>query len=231
VGNFDRRSLTLERTAKRRSPFAEIGDKIAKTFSVSANERAKEEWEAPTEPEYEVRDQRTEAWDHVLPRFPVSRHGYDCAAVDEHIAELEQEIAELDRELAELRARTPADDEVAAEIQKVGEQTSSILLAAHDKAQEITRQAQEQADRCLADAAANAIEMTKEANRKLHEMEGQKVLVLRERARLLEDVESVSHQLADVARQARERFAPEPESVGPLTAAASEPTEGEGQDG
>ena len=240
MGNFDRRSLTLERSAKRRSSgsrFSELGDKIAKTFSVAANERAKEEWEAAGQPDYQVSDEPTAAWDQVLPRFPVARHGYDCAAVDEHIAELEQEIAELDRELAEVRARAPVDDEVAAEIHRVGEQTSSILLAAHDKAQEITRQAQEQADRCLADAAASAISMTKEADRKLHEMGGEKALLIRERARLLDDVDHVSRALAELSRQARDRFRPEPEKMGPLTAAASNPApesagpNGEGQDG
>ena len=42
-------------------------------------------------------------------RFTVVKQGYDCAAVDEHIAELEREMAELDHELADLRGRPLAE--------------------------------------------------------------------------------------------------------------------------
>ena len=62
----------------------------------------------------------------------MARQGYDCVAVDEHVADLERELIELDRELADLRARTPSGRQVEAEIHRIGEQTSTILLAAHD---------------------------------------------------------------------------------------------------
>jgi vacuolar-type H+-ATPase subunit H len=120
----------------------------------------------------------------------------------------------------------PPENQVAEEIQKLGEQTSAILLAAHDKAQETTRQAKEQADKCLSDAAANAIEMTKEANRKLHELETEKLAVWRERARLLEDVNNLSRALSQLSAEATKRFPAEPK-VTPLTAAAAETTEAE----
>jgi cell division septum initiation protein DivIVA len=232
VANFERRSLALDRGAKRRatgSRFGDLSDRLARAFAGNAERAPKPEWEEPDADadEYELRDEREVPWDQVMPRFPIIRHGYDTAAVDAHIADLEQEISELDRELTELRASPPPpDNQVAEEIQKIGEQTSAILLAAHDKAQETTRQAKEQADRCLADAAANAIEMTKEANRKLHELETEKLAVWRERARLLEDVNNLSKALSRLGAEATKRFPAEPK-VTPLTAAASETTEHE----
>jgi cell division septum initiation protein DivIVA len=155
----------------------------------------------------------------VVPRFAITRQGYDCAAVDEHIAELERELVDLDRELAELRARTSSGGEVAAEIQRIGEQTSKILLAAHDEAHETTCRAQEQADRCLADAAANAIAITEGANRKLREMEREKTSLARERSRLLEDIRGVASALSSVADDAADRFPAEPDAVGAPAAA------------
>jgi cell division septum initiation protein DivIVA len=230
VANFERRSLALDRGAKRRgtgSRFGDLSDRLARAFASSAERERKPDWEEPAEDEeYELRDEREAAWDQVVPRFPIIRHGYDTASVDAHIADLEQEIAELDRELTELRASAPPDNQVAEEIQKVGEQTSAILLAAHDKAQETTRQAKEQADKCLSDAAASAIEITKEANRKLHELENEKLSVWRVRARLLEDVNNLSKALSRLAAEAGKRFPAAP-TVTPLTAAASETTEAE----
>jgi cell division septum initiation protein DivIVA len=230
VGGFDRRSVALERSAKKRSPssrFADLGDRLAKTFA--APDRTRSSWpsngdpEGPTGPDC---PDEPGSWDQA--RFPITRQGYDCAAVDEHVAELEQELAELDQELAQLRASTPAEGEVAAEIQRIGEQTSTILLTAHDRARETTRQAQEQADRCLADAAASAIALTKEANRKLHDLESEKLSVWRERARMLEDVESVARALSTLAMEAGERFPGELEKMTALTAAAAESTEHNG---
>jgi cell division septum initiation protein DivIVA len=226
VANFERRSLALDRGTKRRgagSRFGELSDRVARAFATGGREQ-KEGWEEPSgDGPYELRDEREGDWDDVVPRFPIIRQGYDPVAVDAHIADLEQELNELDRELTELRAATPPDNQVAEEIHKIGEQTSAILLAAHDKAQETTRQAKEQADKCLSDAAANAIEMTKEANRKLHELETEKLAVWRERARLLEDVNNLSRALSQLSAEATKRFPAEPK-VTPLTAAASSET-------
>jgi vacuolar-type H+-ATPase subunit H len=228
VANFERRSLTLDRGEKRRatgSRFGDLSDRLARAFS--GTER-KPTWEEPAaEEKYELRDEREADWEQVVPRFPLVRHGYDTAAVDAHIADLEQELTEVDRELSELRAHVPAENQVEEEIQRLGEQTSAILLAAHDKAQETTRQAKEQADKVLADAAAQAIATTKEANRKLHELEAEKLAVWRERSRLLEDVGNLSNALSRLQAEAVKRFPAEPK-VTPLTvAAASETTEQE----
>ncbi len=228
MANFERRSLALDRGMKRRttaSRFGDLSDRLSRAFQTAGRDPKDEGWEEPGgDTDYELRDEREPVWDQVVPRFPITRQGYDPATVDAHIADLEQELTELDRELTELRANTPPENQVAEEIQKLGEQTSAILLAAHDKAQETTRQAKEQADRCLSDAAANAIEITKEANRKLHELETEKLSVWRERARLLEDVSNLSKALAQLSAEGTKRFPAEPK-VTPLTAAAAETTE------
>ncbi len=222
MANFERRSLMLEKGAKRQttaSRFGDLSDRLSRAFTGS--ERKDGAWEEPGgDEEYALRDEREPEWDHVVPRFPVVRQGYETTAVDAHIADLEQELSELDRELSELRAHVPTENRVEEEIQRIGEQTSAILLAAHDKAHETTRQAQEQADRVLKDAAANAIAVTKDANRQLHELETEKLSVWRERARLLEDVSNLSNALARLSAEAGKRFPAEPK-VTPLTAAAS----------
>ena len=202
----------LEKGAKRQTPgsrFGDLSDRLTRAFTGS--ERKEDAWEEPDGTEdYALRDERTSEWDQVVPRFPVVRQGYDTAAVDAHIADLEQELSELDRELSELRAHVPAENQVEEEIQRIGEQTSAILLAAHDKAQETTRQAQEQADKVLKDAAANAIAVTRDANRQLHELETEKLSVWRERSRLLEDVSNLSGALSRLAAEAGKRFPAEP---------------------
>src|ERR1019366_3842950 len=118
-------------------------------------------------------------------------------AVDEHVAELE-------RELSQLRASERSDSSVAAEIERIGEQTSAILFVAHD-------QAQEQADRCVADAAANAVAISEEASRRLRQLDGETDSVWRERARLIDDVRHVSGDLATLAQEANDRFPAEPD--------------------
>ncbi|MFL5859346.1 MAG: DivIVA domain-containing protein [Solirubrobacteraceae bacterium] len=132
-------------------------------------------------------------------RFPLAPFGYNRAAVDEHLAELE-------RELAEVRAKQGPAVSITEELERIGEQTASILVVAHDKAHETTRLAQEQAERCVADAAANAVAMTEDAKRRLRDLDNETDAVWRERERLLEDVRVVSVALANLADQASERF-------------------------
>ena len=207
MGSFDKTSLTLEQEEKPRasSPFAGIGERLARTFApVERSPRRDSRYRAEPEP--------PPAWDGVDPRFPISRQGYDCAIVDEHVAELEREITELDQELADLRRRTPSDNDVAVEIQRIGEQTSSILLAAHDKAQETTRRAQEEADRCVSDAAANALAITEEAHQKSRQLEAETASLRRERAQLLDDVRRLGTTLCSLADEGAGRFPLEQEN-------------------
>jgi cell division septum initiation protein DivIVA len=144
-------------------------------------------------------------------RFPLAPFGYNRTAVDEQLARLE-------RELDELRSQREPLGSITDELERIGEQTASILVVAHDQAHETTRLAQEQAERCVADAAANAVAMTEEAKQRLGDLDNETDAIWRERERLLEDVRVVSAALANLADQASDRF-PAAEPAAPAAAA------------
>ncbi len=153
----------------------------------------------PFEPEAEEPD--------VAPQFPLAPFGYNRAAVDARLQELEHELETL-------RARRSEPVSISHEIERIGEQAASILVVAHDQAQHTTRQAQEQAERCIADAAANAVAITSEARQRLGRLDAETEAVWRERERLLDDCRVVSTALASLADEASARFpAAEPRDV------------------
>ena len=132
-------------------------------------------------------------------RFPIARRGYDREAVDRHLATLEAELARL-------REDGAAPMSISEEIERLGEQTASILVTAHDKAHETARQAQHQAARAVTEAAHDAERITADAQRRLRELDDETDAVWRERERLLADVRDVSATLATLADAAQERF-------------------------
>lgn len=140
------------------------------------------------------------------PRFPLVRYGYSQADVDRRLDELEREVADREREVTELRDQVKPPMSITEEIERIGEQTASILVVAHDQAHETTRRAQEQADRCIADAAANAVAVTAEAKERLRELDDETDSVWRERERLLEDTRAVSERLGSLVEEALARF-------------------------
>lgn len=146
--------------------------------------------------------------------FPVAPLGYNRQAVDEHVADLESELTELRHALAQA-SHGEAPMSIQEELERIGAETASILVVAHDKAHETTRLAQEQADRCIADAAANAVAITEEATRKLQELEAETDGVRRHRERLIADVRNISSSLQSLADDAERRFEPSPPPVQP----------------
>ena len=222
MSDFERSGTTVDEPAKRRSPenwFADMGDRLARGFNSFDRPQAEE-------PEWEVYDERGGVdqptapvdalpWDSDRKRFPTVLHGYDRDAVDAHVAALEREVEEL----RDQRSPAPA---VEAEIERVGEETSAILRVAHEQATEITRRAQSQADRCVADAAANAVAMTKEAKRNLRQLDSETDAVWAERGRLIEDVRNVATALFSLAEDAADRF-PEDGERGSVTVAVAAP--------
>jgi hypothetical protein len=210
MNDFDRPGVTVDEPLKGRSAssrFGDLGDRLVRTFGSADRAKADpSDGGYDVDPEYPVVDQTTQSWEEVLPRFPTVRHGYHCAAVDEHIAELEHELAEL-------RARTPSASAIATAIERIGEQTAAILVVAHQQAQETTRRAQAQADSCLANAASNAVAITEEANQQLRQLDRDTDSIWRERGRLIEDARSVASALFSLAEDAAERFDAEPERV------------------
>jgi hypothetical protein len=219
----------LEEPQKRRqrsSRFADLGDRIARTFP-SFDRTRPAAWHPDDEVDYPADGEPTTSWEEVVPRFPIVKSGYDCVMVDEHVADLERELAELERELSEsqqqLGAQASNQGEVEQEIHRIGEQTSAILLAAHDKAAETTRRAQAEAEKCVADAAANAIAISEDANQKLRQLKADAMCLSRDRGRVLDDVRKLAGTLLSLADGAEERFPLEPQYLEPSTAAASAP--------
>jgi hypothetical protein len=194
---------TLEEEQGQRRPagsrLADFGDRIARAFAGSDRGRVDQlALESGGLSRLEFPDDE-EARPDLPPRFPVGPFGYNRAIVDEHIAELE-------RELDDLRQQRPAPMSINEEIERIGEQTASILVVAHDQARETTRLAQEQADRCIADAAANAVTITEQAKQRLRQLDNETDSVWRERRRLIDDVQRTGDALISLASEGMERF-------------------------
>ena len=205
MSDFDRTGVQLDEPVKRPGA-SRLADRLVRTLG--GFDRTRQElpdWEDGATVEYST----VGGLDEPLPgqaadRFPVSRHGYDRGTVDRHIDRLEREIAEL---------RDQGPEAISAEIDRIGEQTASILKVAHDEAHQTRRVAQAEADRCLADAAANALAITDDANKRLRQLDSETDVVWHERARLIDDVRGVATALMSLADDAAERFPSESEKV------------------
>lgn len=207
MDEFNRRSVALSSPERRQFRFADLRERITRTFagveqpteSHDALPLPTDGWEDPVPPM---------PWEESSPRFPTARRGYECAAVDQHIAELEQELMALDQELAQLRVQVPSPGEVTSEIQRVGEQTSAILIAAHEQAQQTARHAEQEAERRMTEATSNAFAITAQARQQVGELEREKGALQGERERLIKDIRTISSALAAVADEADQRFTP-----------------------
>jgi DivIVA domain-containing protein len=219
MSDFERSGMAYDEPVKRRSPgtwFADLGDKLARGFNPAdrpPDDEGEWEYEPYEEPEQPTAVADALPWEQDRKRFPTVLHGYDRDAVDAHLAALE-------REMDDLRAHRSPSPTVEEEIERLGEETSAILRVAHEQAAEITRRAQTQADRCVADAAANAVAMTEDAKRKLRQLDTETDAVWAERGRLIEDVRSVATSLFSLAEDAADRF-PEDGDRGGATVAAA----------
>jgi DivIVA domain-containing protein len=220
MSDFERSGMAYDEPAKRRSPgtfFADLGDRLAKGFTAT-DRRDDDEGEWDSYEAYDEPDQPTAVadalpWEQDRKRFPTALHGYDRDAVDAHLAALE-------REMADLRAQRSPAPAIEEELERLGAETSAVLRVAHEQAAEITRRAQAQADRCLADAAANAVAMTEEAKRKLRQLDTETDAVWAERGRLIEDVRNVATALFSLAEDAADRFPEDGDRSGATVAAA-----------
>jgi DivIVA domain-containing protein len=224
MSDFERSGMAYDEPAKRRSPgtfFADLGDRLSRGFTaIDRPAEAEAEWDS-YEP-YDDPDQPTAVadalpWEQDRKRFPTALHGYDRDAVDAHLAALE-------REMADLRAHRSPAPAIEDELERLGAETSAVLRVAHEQAAEITRRAQAQADRCVSDAAANAVAMTEEAKRKLRQLDTETDAVWAERGRLIEDVRNVATALFSLAEDAADRF-PEDGDRGGATVALAVPAE------
>jgi cell division septum initiation protein DivIVA len=193
---------------RKRSRVGELGERLARAFSAVDQTHSSQQTNGREDGWLD--DEPAAPWEESPPRFSLARQGYERGAVDQYVAELEQELVALDEELAQLHAQAASPGEVTTEIQRVGEQTSAILIAAHEQAQQTTRLAQEEADRQMAEAASNATAITTEANQQLSELEREKGSLGQERERLIDDIRTISAALSSLAADADQRFAPDP---------------------
>jgi cell division septum initiation protein DivIVA len=218
MSSYHNRSPTLHRERKPgpRVNFGPVKQRLAGVFGAGDDPDPQPQGSRPAQ---WVPDERKAVTDEVAPRFPLARQGYDPAAVDRHVAELEAELADLDHELAQLRSQVLSTEDVATEIRRIGEQTSEVLITAHEQRGEILRVAREEADRCVAEAQARARAITLEGEARMRGLEVQNATALQERDRLLEDLRTVSAALGSVVDSAQDRIAPE--NPGASTAAAA----------
>ena len=205
MSTLERPGVTADRPV-RRSRLADLGDRLARTFgTMDRTEEAR--WDRDGDLP-EIGYAETEAWDPVPLRFPVVRHGYDCVTVDEYMLDLE-------RQLEELRSGSSAAAAVNEQLERVGEQTASILQLAYEQAHEITRRARAEADGYIAEATAKAAAMAKDARQSLRVLDTETDAVWRERARLIEDVRGTATALFALAEDAADRFPAETERLTP----------------
>lgn len=125
--------------------------------------------------------------------FPISRRGYDPAAVDAHLRALAVEIDELLREL-ESRGGESLGSTAGAQVQ-------SILEAAETTAANIEQQADEDARRAREEAASDAAETRERA---IAQAQTQVQAVSQATAVLLERVESMDGEVGALVQSLRD---------------------------
>jgi cell division septum initiation protein DivIVA len=139
-------------------------------------------------------------------KFPWSLRGYRRSAVDQHIAELERELSEMDRELVELRAAATLREEVANEMRRIGEETAGVLIEAQNRRETITRAAEEEAQRLVADATAKATAITEKSQLRVRQLEEQRETAHRERDRVLENMLAASAAIVEAVHVAHQQI-------------------------
>jgi hypothetical protein len=125
--------------------------------------------------------------------FPISRRGYEPAAVDAHLRALAGEIEELQRE----RSGGGSEPSLAA---AAGTQVQSILAAAEAAAADIERQAREAAQATREEADRDAAQTRQDA---VERAQGHIAAVAQAAATLLERVNAMDHETAELVERLR----------------------------
>jgi DivIVA domain-containing protein len=135
--------------------------------------------------------------------FPVVRRGYDREAVDAYIARVTQLVAELDA------TRSP-QHAVKRALERVGEETASILRQAQQTAQEMIARSETRAREREQQAEREARRMKAEAQAEVRRLDEDTDRIWEERQRLIEDTRKLADLMLRVADDAEERFPSEP---------------------
>lgn len=125
--------------------------------------------------------------------FPISRRGYEPAAVDAHLRALASEIEQLQRE----RADGGSEPSLAS---SAGSQVQSILAAAEAAAADIERQAREDARTAREDADSDAAQTRSEA---IERAQAHVAAVARATAALLERVGAMDNEVSALVESLR----------------------------
>jgi hypothetical protein len=125
--------------------------------------------------------------------FPITRRGYEPAAVDAHLRALAGEIEQLQRELSDGGGQ-------ASLASTAGTQVQSILAAAEATAAELERDAVEEARSTREEAARDAASTREKA---IAQARGQVAFVAQATAALLERVNSMDAQVAALVESVR----------------------------
>jgi cell division septum initiation protein DivIVA len=141
------------------------------------------------------------------PPFPLVIRGYDRHAVDDYLEAASARIAELE-------ALQSPSEAVRQALERVANDTGSILKEAHETADGVVARAREEASRTVRDARAEAGGLIAGAEAKMRHIAIDTDALWQERMRLIEDARAVSTSLAEIADEATARFPadePEPE--------------------
>lgn len=200
---YDNQSLVLDRDSKPQRILAQIRERFQSVLHHGEGQDGTR-WPHRREGQDGGRwvENDAETVEGIVLRFPLARRGYDTVAVDDYVAGLERELSALDRELAELRGQTAPAEEVESQIKRIGEQTSAVLMAAHEQREEILRTARDEAERTVAAATTTARTVTEQSETRLRVLESQNEAARGERGRLLTEIRSISSALAAVADSA-----------------------------
>jgi cell division septum initiation protein DivIVA len=149
------------------------------------------------------------------PLFPLVIRGYDRRMVEEHV-EL------LTGRLAELEAMQSPSVAVQEALERVANDTGSILKEAHETADGVLSRARGEADRMVREARDEADRMIASAEARVRQLAIDTDSLWQERMRLIDDSRAVAVSLSAIADEAAERFPPEEEEE---AAEVDQPTE------
>jgi cell division septum initiation protein DivIVA len=160
------------------------------------------------------------------PPFPLVIRGYDRRSVDEYL-----EATSL--RLGELEALQSPSVAVQEALERVANDTGSILKEAHETAEGVLMRAQEEADRLVREAREEADRTVASAEARVRQIGIDTDALWQERLRLIEDAQGTAVALSALAEEAAARFPawePEDEAAGvvavePVDEVVDQPTE------
>jgi cell division septum initiation protein DivIVA len=146
------------------------------------------------------------------PPFPLVIRGYDRRSVDEYL-----EATSL--RLGELEALQSPSVAVQEALERVANDTGSILKEAHETAEGVLTRAQDEAERLVREAREEADRTVASAEARVRQIGIDTDALWQERLRLIEDAQGTAVALSALAEEAAARFpAWEPEDEAPVDA-------------